>query len=387
MSIAAQVEALPKSTILDLIKNLNGGTIGFDHERVKKAECAERLMAFGEQRVSALINGDTAAAAAPVVEKVIAVGGVQSVAAPVTAVDQNAIASQIAGLFATLAGSAVNEQRVREIVAGEVEAALERSPVVTIEVKRADGTTHTVEGHTRPEFADVLTAASVGLNVLLVGPAGCGKTHLAHQVATALGRQFASISCTAGMSESALMGWMLPGPGGEFVYVPSDFVTVYEQGGVFLFDEIDAADSNTLLFVNQALANGSFYLPQRKGATKVTRHPDFVCIAAANTYGTGSNMVYAGRERLDESTLDRFRAGTIELGYDQKLERAAVDPEVLAWGWAVRKRISEARLSRVLSTRFLLDATKLVKAGRTLDQIKATYYTGWKADERAKVEV
>lgn len=387
MSIAAQVEALPKSTILDLIKSLNGGSIGFDHERVKKHECAERLMAYGEERVSALINGDTAAAAAPTVEKVIKVGGSQQVAAPVTAVDQNAIASQIAGLFATLAGSAVNEQRVREIVAGEVEAALERSPVVTIEVKRADGTTHKVEGHTRPEFQDVLTAASVGLNVLLVGPAGCGKTHLAHQVATALGRQFASISCTAGMSESALMGWMLPGPGGEFVYVPSDFVTVYEQGGVFLFDEIDAADSNTLLFVNQALANGSFYLPQRKGATKVTRHPDFVCIAAANTYGTGSNMVYAGRERLDESTLDRFRAGTIELGYDQKLERAAVDPEVLAWGWAVRKRISEARLSRVLSTRFLLDATKLVKAGRTLDQIKATYYTGWKADERAKVEV
>ena len=98
-------------------------------------------------------------------------------------------------------------------------------------------------------------------------------------------------------------------------------------------------------------------------------------------------MVYAARERLDESTLDRFRAGTVLLDYDTKFERSSVDPEVLAWGWAVRKRIVDLRLSRVMSTRFLLDATKLVKAGRSLEQIKATYFTGWKADERTKVEV
>jgi len=189
------------------------------------------------------------------------------------------------------------------------------------------------------------------------------------------------------MSESQLTGWMLPGEGGSFEYVPSDFVTMYETGGVFLFNEVDAADPNTLLFINQALANGSFYLPQRKGRTQVKRHADFVCLAAANTFGTGANMVYAGRERLDESTLDRFRAGTVLLDYDTKFERSSVDPEVLAWGWAVRKKISDLRLSRVMSTRFLLDATKLVKAGRSLEQIKATYFTGWKADERQKVEV
>ena len=189
------------------------------------------------------------------------------------------------------------------------------------------------------------------------------------------------------MSESQLTGWMLPGESGAFEYIPSDFVTMYENGGVFLFDEVDAADPNTLLFINQALANGSFYRPQRKGRTQVKRHPDFVCLAAANTFGTGANMVYAGRERLDESTLDRFRAGTVLLDYDQKFERAAVDPEVLAWGWAVRKKIVDLRLSRVMSTRFLLDATKLVKAGRSLEQIRETYFTGWKADERKKVEV
>ncbi|MFN6304380.1 MAG: AAA family ATPase [Planctomycetota bacterium] len=381
---------LPKATILDLFKLLNGGAVGFDHERLKKTECVDKLLQdFSPDRVQAAVD---TICFSPAIKAGVA-AAVQTSSAPAapaastSSVDQDAVARQIGSLFASLAGSAVNEQRVREIVQAEVTSAIERSPVVTIEVKRPDGSAVKVDGHTRPEFQDVLMMASVGLNILLVGAAGCGKTHLAHQVAEALGRPFASISCTAGMSESQLTGWLLPSEGGAFEYVPSDFVTMYENGGVFLFDEVDAADPNTLLFINQALANGSFYLPQRKGRTQVKRHSDFVCIAAANTFGTGANMVYAGRERLDESTLDRFRAGTVLLDYDTKFERGVVDPEVLAWGWAVRKKISDLRLSRVMSTRFLLDATKLVKAGRSLEQIKSTYFTGWKADERQKVEV
>ena len=382
---------LPKATILDLFKHLNNGAVGFDHERLKKTECVDKLLQdFMPEQVQAAVDF---ICFSPAIKAGVAAGVASvpaqpsAVPAPTSSVDQDAVARQIGNLFASLAGSAVNEQRVREIVQAEVTSAIERSPVVTIEVKRPDGSTVKVDGHTRPEFQDVLMMASVGLNILLVGAAGCGKTHLAHQVAEALGRPFASISCTAGMSESQLTGWLLPSEGGAFEYVPSDFVTMYENGGVFLFDEVDAADPNTLLFINQALANGSFYLPQRKGRTQVKRHSDFVCIAAANTFGTGANMVYAGRERLDESTLDRFRAGTVLLDYDTKFERGVVDPEVLAWGWAVRKKISDLRLSRVMSTRFLLDATKLVKAGRSLEQIKSTYFTGWKADERQKVEV
>jgi hypothetical protein len=64
-----------------------------------------------------------------------------------------------------------------------------------------------------------------------------------------------------------------------------------------------------------------------------------------------------------------------------------VAPDLLAWGWAIRKRITEARLNRVMSTRFLLDATKLLKAGKSVKAIQDTYFVGWKADERSKVEV
>ena len=374
-----QLLALPKATILNLFKELNDGVVGFDHERVKKTECVDRLLgAYSTGQIEAALQN------VPMPEDVEDVTPVRRPAAPAVS---SGDPLQALSALRDLLGVKVDTDSVRAMVLDEVKKALDQSPVVKFEVTRPDGTEWKPNGHVRPEFQDVLVSASVGLNILLVGPAGCGKTHLAHQVAEALGRPFASVSCTAGMSESALQGWMLPGDGGAFDYVPSDFVRMYENGGVFLFDEIDAADPNTLLFVNQALANGSFYLPIRKGASQVKRHPDFVCIAAANTFGTGANMTYAGRERLDEATLDRFRAGTVLLDYDTKFERSSVDAEVLAWGWAIRKRISEVKLSRVMSTRFLLDATKLVKAGRTLEQIKTTYFTGWKPEERTKVEV
>lgn len=372
--VHGRVASLTKIDLLNLFRALSSdGLVGFDHERTKRLDCVGVLLGMYE--------------ADDIMEKLDGMGVAvipAKVAPPVVAPD--AASAQLAALIRTLAGGAtIDADSVRDIVAVEVAKALEASPVVTIEVKRPDGVTHKVDGHTRAEFKDVLIAAGCGLNVLLVGPAGCGKTHLAHQVAEALGREFASISCTAGMSESSLTGWMLPSEGGAFSYVPSDFVTMYENGGVFLFDELDAADPNTLLFLNQALANGSFFLPQRKGQTKVTRHADFVAMGAANTFGTGANMTYAGRERLDESTLDRFRAGTVLLGYDESFERKSVAPELLAWGWSVRKAIDNSRMTRVMSTRFLMDATKLLAAGRTFEQIKNTYFIGWKADEKMKV--
>jgi cobaltochelatase CobS len=377
--------AFGKGSILDIFKHLNGGAVGFDHERTKKSECVDRLLnTYSTDDIRKTIGILNIVPVADATPKAMPTPPAQAPSAPAVS---SGDPLQALTALRDLLGVKVDTDSVRQLVLDEVKNALEKSPVVRFEVKRPDGSEFKPSGHVRTEFAEILTAASVGLNILLVGPAGCGKTHLAHQVAEALGRPFASVSCTAGMSESSLTGWMLPSDGGAFEYTPSDFVTMYENGGVFLFDEVDAADPNTLLFINQALANGSFYLPQRKGRTKVQRHADFVCIAAANTFGTGANMAYAGRERLDEATLDRFRAGTVLLDYDKAFERKVVDPDLLAWGWATRKRITETRLNRVLSTRFLLDATKLLKAGRTIEQIKATYFVGWKADEKSKVEV
>ena len=237
-------------------------------------------------------------------------------------------------------------------------------------------------------FSLIMKLAQIRQNILLVGPSGCGKTFLANKVAEKLGFTFSSQSCSAGMSESQLAGWLLPvEASGTFAYVPSPFVTRYENGGVFLFDEVDAADENTLLFINQALANGKFTVPQRFGNTEVKRHPDFVAIAAANTFGLGESIMYSGRNQLDGATLDRFRAGFVQIDYDARVEKKLVQPDVLSWGRIVRKAIEDHRIEKILSTRVLLDFSAQWAIGLRVEDFNTAYFADWTVDERLKVDL
>lgn len=233
------------------------------------------------------------------------------------------------------------------------------------------------------EFDKIVQLCANRVNVLLVGPSGCGKTHVSELIAKALGLTFHGQSCSAGMSESIFAGWLLPiGDSGKFSYVSSPFVKCYEEGGVFLFDEIDAADGNTLLFLNQALANNHFFLPQRFDNTVVKRHPDFIAIAAANTYGAGANSLYNSRNALDAASMDRFRMGTVEMNYSEKVENALIDKDVLQIGRKIRNLINKRNMRKILSTRFMLDATKMRKAGWTMKQIFESYSKDWSVEEK-----
>ncbi|MBI4165216.1 MAG: AAA family ATPase [Acidobacteria bacterium] len=198
-----------------------------------------------------------------------------------------------------------------------------RPEVREVVVKVADRPAVKMDGRVHEKFAEILDLASQRMEILMVGPAGCGKSHLAGQIAKALGLRFGSISCSAGMSEGQITGRLIPtGDGGRFEYQRSQLVEFYEEGGVFLLDEIDAADANVLLVINQALANGHLPVPNRTDNPQAKRHPDFVLIAAANTFGNGANRMYVGRNQLDESTLDRFRIGQVVMNYDQELEES-----------------------------------------------------------------
>lgn len=147
----------------------------------------------------------------------------------------------------------------------------------------------------------------------LYGPAGGGKTTIAAQVAEILGLNFGMVPMTAGATPSWLTGaYTLDG------YKSRPFVDIYRDGGVFLFDEMDAADPNMLLVVNSAIANGFFFNPTT--GERIEKHEDFVPIAAMNTLGLGANRQYTGRERLDAATLDRYRMGRVYIGIDEALE-------------------------------------------------------------------
>lgn len=289
----------------------------------------------------------------------------------------------------------------------EILAQMETRAPRLIEVK-ANGETVKLEGTQHPMFEKVLKLVSAGLNVMLTGAAGTGKTHLAEQVAKALGRNYGAIHCTAGASESQLMGWLLPSDGGKFEYQAAPFVDLYEQGNsIFLFDEMDAADPNFLLVANGALANGHIHIAQRRHNPSAKRGENVGLMATTNTFGTGADMVYAGRNQLDGATLDRWYI--VHIDYQTQLEalimgataepakqwkpaatdEATVKTDLLMlhnWLNNIRDKATAAKLRRVVSTRAYIKAATARAAGIPTDEIKKDLLAGWSRDELSKVE-
>jgi cobaltochelatase CobS len=375
--------ALPKTHILDLFGILNKtGKPGFDHERSKKSECVDRLLnEFNSddilQAVACLPQIDNAVVVA---ERPKAVP-----AAPAMAMDPSGVAAQIAALFGTMAASAVDESKVRAIVDEVIGQRVPRA----VEIRVNGEPKAQLNERTHPAFDKVVKLAASGVNVMLVGPAGCGKTHLSHQVAKALGKTFGSISGSAGVSEAQLTGRLLPtGEGGRFEYTESPFIREYMNGGVFLFDEVDAFDPNCLLTVNQATANGGFEVESRAAAglsTFVERHPESILIASANTYGTGSGSLYVGRSQLDAATLDRWYV--VQMDYDREWEATIAPAHVCAFVWKLRDAIQAHKMRRVASTRMIQKAAKAVEAGIKWNEVQADLLSGWTAEEKSKAGV
>ena len=284
----------------------------------------------------------------------------------------------------------VDEPAVRRIVDAKIaEARLPRP----LEVHLDGGRRVTLEGRTHFQFAALMALVEEGhRNILMVGPAGSGKTTLAKSMAQALDLPFGFLSLSAGVTETHLLGRVLPKADGSWGHVPTRFVEVYESGGVFLLDEVDGADANVMVAINAALANGVLCNPVTGQVH--TRHKDCYVLAAANTWGRGGDSQYVGRNQLDAATLDRFVLSTVLVSYDRDLERdlargalnEAQADELLAWVDTLRTRITEYRLRRIASTRLVISGVAALGRGRTLADVKTRYFQDWAADELAKVQ-
>ena len=227
-------------------------------------------------------------------------------------------------------------------------------------------------------------------NTLLYGPTGCGKTYLAQKIAEEMGLEVVVESVAAGLAQEDLIGKRLPDSTGSFSYFSSEFVRLYGNGGVYIADEIDAADPEILLVLNNALAGDHFTVgAKNEGERRVNRHKDFIFVGTCNTLD-GADINHNARQKLDGASLSRLRCGVIEMDYDKEYERKVItDKKLLSWGWAVRKYIEDNSgfEDKVMDTRFLKDAQRMLDAGAPLSFVQKRFFVGWEDSELASIKI
>jgi hypothetical protein len=225
----------------------------------------------------------------------------------------------------------------------------------------------------------VIKIAALGHAILMVGPAGCGKTTIAEHVAKALQLPFYITSTINDTHE--LMGFV----DGHGKYHDTPFRNAFERGGVWCADEIDAWDASALLAANSALANGLCTFPDL--AEPLRRHADFRMVATANTFGTGADRVYVGRNELDAASLDRF--ATVDVDYDLDLERMFANgaDEWLDNVWRIRKIVQEKRIRHVVSSRAIAMGAAALRIGIDWADVEDIYlYKGMSESDRKKID-
>lgn len=261
--------------------------------------------------------------------------------------------------------------------------AVEDTTVKTIRFQVGEAVGPEIKG-ARPELAAIVRRILAGRrNVWMTGPAGSGKTSLAAQVAEALGRRFGAQSFAPDITTGALVG----GVDVSGTWKETAFVDFYENGGVYLLDEIDAADAAILVYLNAALENGTLYLPRHNDPARriIKRHPETVIIGAANTWGTGADAQYVGRSQLDAAFLSRFALAKFGIGYDEKLEASLCpDRALLSELHAIRGRLQDNKIRRLCGTREIKAAGELFAAGFTQAEIIEALCTDWTEAEKAK---
>ena len=211
-------------------------------------------------------------------------------------------------------------------------------------------------------------------NIFLVGSAGSGKTTAARNIAKALEVEFYFTGAIN--SEYKLTGFI----DAQGRIVNTEFRKAYENGGLFLFDEIDASFPQAILAFNAALANDFMDFPDKK----VPKHKNFYCIAAANTFGTGADRQYVGRNQLDAATLDRFITFNWEI--DETLEHElANNYEWVNYVQKARKAASKIGERHIISPRASMQGADLLRIG--IDRKEVEKDVVWKGLDASRIQM
>jgi nitric oxide reductase NorQ protein len=213
----------------------------------------------------------------------------------------------------------------------------------------------------------VFTAAfRQGMAVLLKGPTGCGKTRLVEAMAHDLQRPLITVACHDDLTTADLVGRFLL-QGGETTWVDGPLTRAVREGAICYLDEIVEARQDTTVVLHP-LTDHRRQLPIDRLGVTIDAAPGFCLVVS---YNPGYQSIL---KDLKDSTRQRMVAIEIDFPPTEVEEKviaheSGVDHQAAAQlvllGQAIR-RLENAGLREVASTRVLVAAARLVSQGLSM---------------------
>jgi nitric oxide reductase NorQ protein len=237
-------------------------------------------------------------------------------------------------------------------------------------------------------YEQAKNTVDLGINLLISGPAGCGKSRMVEEISKELSLEFFTISFAGGLRYAQVFG-STHLENGNSRWVPGPLIEAIQKPGLINLDEIFSADPDVLLGLNAILETNSRSILTPMG--KINVHPDCKFVACANTIGRSSSRQYTGAQRTDDSLLDRFV--TLAMDYDPILEKSIIKEHsngatdtLIAKIARFRMTLKENNIQFDASTRRLIAAAKLCGAGFEVNSAwDMAFMNNLSENERAKV--
>jgi nitric oxide reductase NorQ protein/cobaltochelatase CobS len=223
----------------------------------------------------------------------------------------------------------------------------------------------------RTDVEIVTRALELGMNVVLKGPPGVGKSFLTRYICSMTNRPLYRVTLSETTYREDLLGHLhlVSANDGETVteWIDGPLTSAVREGAILLLDEINAADANTVAALNAVMeqrATRSLTIPQT--GEQITPHEEFRVVAT-------SNPGYQGTYELNDAFEDRFRhvklsylpeSIEVELIFDRTdLDRGKKDQisELVSFASRLREAYIDGEITTPITTRELVRIARFME--------------------------
>ena len=223
-------------------------------------------------------------------------------------------------------------------------------------------------------------ALANGLNVLIEGGAGSGKTISVQAYASARQYRYFNVANNNGLDPSQLFGKWIPNPSGQgYIWQDGAVTQLFRYGGVLLLNEVNFLPVRVSTVLFSALDYRREIQLLDNGGEVIKAHPNLLIVA-------DMNAGYRGTQQLNQAFSDRFDI-KLEFPYDKDIENKVVNNKaLLTLAYQLRAKYETEELSTPISTRglvsFIHNARKF-----GIDFAITSYVNGFNREERNGVRL